>query len=232
MGRATYTDADKAKVYVVLTTNDGNVKRTARETGVPENTVRRWKKWFEDNGPPNLEEVEAQAGDFVATANEVRFLAIESMVQKHYDGPTLPTMSTGATDMAYLRAKGIQCYGIGPAVDEEDGPKGFGAHSDQERILESELHRFVRFNWDLVVELARADPTTPLVMSSSLGDDFPGPGGSLRRRWKHGMKELRSHPGQLRLSPDDWAAYRFGDGVSAFDLAAAVWEERRTGVSR
>ena len=30
--------------------------------------------------------------------------------------------------------------------------KGFGAHSDQERLLESELHRFVRFNWDVVVQ--------------------------------------------------------------------------------
>jgi hypothetical protein len=64
-------------------------------------------------------------------------------------------MSTGATDMAFLRDKGIQCFGIGPATDMEDGPKGFGAHSDQERILESELHRFVRFNWDLVTSLAR-----------------------------------------------------------------------------
>ena len=64
-------------------------------------------------------------------------------------------MSTGATDMAYLRAKGIQCYGIGPATDIEDGPKGFGAHSDQERILESELYRFVRFYYDVVLD-ARA----------------------------------------------------------------------------
>jgi acetylornithine deacetylase/succinyl-diaminopimelate desuccinylase-like protein len=70
---------------------------------------------------------------------------------------TLPTMSTGATDMAYLRAKGMQCYGTGPASDSEDGPKGFGAHSDQERILESELHRFVRFTWDLVLSLAQAN---------------------------------------------------------------------------
>ena len=46
--------------------------------------------------------------------------------------------------MAYLRAKGIQCYGVGPAIDIEDGPKGFGAHSDQERINESELYKFVR----------------------------------------------------------------------------------------
>jgi hypothetical protein len=64
-------------------------------------------------------------------------------------------MSTGATDMAQLRAKGIQCYGVGPATDVEDGPKGFGAHSDQERILETELYRFVRFHYDIVADLAR-----------------------------------------------------------------------------
>jgi hypothetical protein len=40
-------------------------------------------------------------------------------------------------------------------VDVEDGPKGFGAHSDQERILEAELHRFVRFMWDAVTRVAR-----------------------------------------------------------------------------
>ena len=84
------------------------------------------------------------------------FKAIESNITKHYKTITLPTMSTGATDMAYLRQKGVQCYGMGPALDSEDGPKGYGAHSDQERILESELYRFVRFNWDAVVDLARA----------------------------------------------------------------------------
>jgi acetylornithine deacetylase/succinyl-diaminopimelate desuccinylase-like protein len=82
------------------------------------------------------------------------FTAIEEAIIRHYDAPTLPSMSTGATDMAYLRASGVQCYGISPAVDAEDGPKGFGAHSDQERILESELYRFVRFTWDVVIELA------------------------------------------------------------------------------
>jgi hypothetical protein len=58
--------------------------------------------------------------------------------------------------MAFLRAKGVACYGIGPAVDSEDGPKGFGAHSDQERILEASLYQFVKFHYDLVVELAAA----------------------------------------------------------------------------
>ncbi len=84
------------------------------------------------------------------------FKAIEANITKHYKAVTLPTMSTGATDMAFLRRKGVQCYGIGPATDIEDGPKGFGAHSDQERILENELYRFVRFNWDAVIDLARA----------------------------------------------------------------------------
>ena len=85
------------------------------------------------------------------------FAAIEAAIKTHYGGvTTLPTMSTGATDMAFLRAKGMQCYGIGPMTDSEDGPKGFGAHSDQERILESSLHTFVRFTWDVVTRLARA----------------------------------------------------------------------------
>jgi acetylornithine deacetylase/succinyl-diaminopimelate desuccinylase-like protein len=84
------------------------------------------------------------------------FKAIEANVTRHYKTVTLPTMSTGATDMAYLRAKGVQCFGIGPVTDAEDGPKGFGAHSDQERILESELYRFVRFHYDIVADLARA----------------------------------------------------------------------------
>ena len=84
------------------------------------------------------------------------FKAIEANATKHYKTLTLPTMSTGATDMAYLRAKGVQCFGIGPVIDAEDGPMGFGAHSDQERILEAELYRFVRFHYDIVADLARA----------------------------------------------------------------------------
>jgi acetylornithine deacetylase/succinyl-diaminopimelate desuccinylase-like protein len=83
------------------------------------------------------------------------FKALEAGFARHYDTTVLPTMSTGATDMAYLRDKGIQCYGVGPAVDAEDAPKGFGAHSDQERILETELHRFVRFHFELVRDIAR-----------------------------------------------------------------------------
>jgi len=100
----------------------------------------------------------ARPGAPPSALNNEAFRTIEAVAKKHYDGATvLPTMSTGATDMAFLRAKGMQCYGIGPAIDSEDGPKGFGSHSDQERILESSLHQFVKFHHDLVVELAGAE---------------------------------------------------------------------------
>ncbi len=82
------------------------------------------------------------------------FRAIEAANRKIYGAVTIPQMSTGATDMSYLRARGVQCYGIGPMIDEEDGPKGFGAHSDQERILEEAFYRFLQFNWEVVTSLA------------------------------------------------------------------------------
>ena len=57
----------------------------------------------------------------------------------------LPTMSTGAPTCV-LACEGMQCYGIGPATDIEDGPRvrrpqGPGAD------LETEIARFVRFQW-------------------------------------------------------------------------------------
>jgi acetylornithine deacetylase/succinyl-diaminopimelate desuccinylase-like protein len=89
--------------------------------------------------------------------DNVAFRTIEAIAKKHYDGvAVLPTMATGATDMSFLRSKGMQCYGVGPAIDIEDGPKGFGAHSDQERIIEASLYQFVKFHHELVVQLSAA----------------------------------------------------------------------------
>ncbi len=82
------------------------------------------------------------------------FRSITATYQRTYGVTTLPTMSTGATDMAFLRAKGVQCYGIGAISDQEDPPKGFGAHSDQERILEDAVYKHVQFFWDVVNSIA------------------------------------------------------------------------------
>jgi acetylornithine deacetylase/succinyl-diaminopimelate desuccinylase-like protein len=98
---------------------------------------------------------EREAGPDARLDSEA-YKALEAAGMKVYNVQTLPTMSTGATDMAPLRARGVQCFGIGAAIDMEDGPKGFGMHSDQERLLESELHRFVRYNYEVVRDLAGA----------------------------------------------------------------------------
>lgn len=76
--RATYSPEDKARVYVVLTANDLNVKRTARETGVPENTVRRWRDEFKES-PPSTEMVEVAVSDFVGQADDLRMLGLKAL---------------------------------------------------------------------------------------------------------------------------------------------------------
>jgi acetylornithine deacetylase/succinyl-diaminopimelate desuccinylase-like protein len=85
------------------------------------------------------------------------FQLIEAAHKRIYNVATVPTMMTGGTDMAQVRARGVQCYGIGPFTDIEDGPKGFGAHSDQERIMEEALHKFVRLQWEVVLNLAKTN---------------------------------------------------------------------------
>ena len=82
------------------------------------------------------------------------YQAIEAANRKIYQVPTIPTMSTAATDMAFLRAKGIACYGVGPSVDDEDAAKGFAAHSDQERLREESLYKFMQFQWDVLTTIA------------------------------------------------------------------------------
>ncbi len=82
------------------------------------------------------------------------FKSLEAAYAKVYNSVTLPVMATGATDMAFLRAKGVQCYGIGAMADIEDAPKGFGAHSDQERILEEAVYKHLRFYWEAVTSIA------------------------------------------------------------------------------
>jgi len=82
------------------------------------------------------------------------YRAIESANRNVFQVQTIPEMSTGATDMAFLRAKGMQCYGVGSISEAEDAVKGFAAHSDQERMLEDSLYKFLRFQWDVLSSVA------------------------------------------------------------------------------
>ena len=84
------------------------------------------------------------------------FRALDRVSKRMFPGATLlPIMGTGASDMAQLRAKGIQCYGIGPARSEDDSTN-YGAHGDVERLSEASLDQFVEFTWNAVTEVASA----------------------------------------------------------------------------
>ena len=82
------------------------------------------------------------------------YRVLEQVSKRMYPGSTvLPAMSTGASDKAQLRNKGIQSYGIGPYSTDEDSAQ-YGAHGDVERLLESALYNFVEFDWQVVTEVA------------------------------------------------------------------------------
>lgn len=81
-GRATYTEEDKARVFVALTANGGNIKRTSRETETPENTVRRWKHQWEAEGPPPEEVVASAVTNFATDAERVRNKALLEIERK------------------------------------------------------------------------------------------------------------------------------------------------------
>ena len=82
------------------------------------------------------------------------FRALEKVTKEMFPGSiVLPSMLTGATDMAQLRAKGVKAYGIGPIVDDKDRMTG-GAHSDDERILEEGLYKVTEMTIRAVLEVA------------------------------------------------------------------------------
>jgi acetylornithine deacetylase/succinyl-diaminopimelate desuccinylase-like protein len=80
------------------------------------------------------------------------FRALDKVGKRLYDAPTLPSMLTGATDNAQLRAKGVQAYGLGPMVPAEEGALGT-AHSDNERIGVRAVEKYVEYLWNIVVEV-------------------------------------------------------------------------------
>jgi acetylornithine deacetylase/succinyl-diaminopimelate desuccinylase-like protein len=82
------------------------------------------------------------------------YRVMEQVAKTVYPGAAvLPSMSTGASDQAQLRARGIQSYGIGPASTESDD-LSYGAHGDVERLAESSLYPFVQYVWSVVTEVA------------------------------------------------------------------------------
>jgi acetylornithine deacetylase/succinyl-diaminopimelate desuccinylase-like protein len=111
-------------------------------------------------GDPSIElvpeTINQRPGAAPSKLDSEAYHALEAAYKSIYNVITIPEMQTGATDMAFLRAKGVQCYGVGAMVDDEDAPKGYGPHSDQERILEQAVYKHVQFFWQAVNSIAGA----------------------------------------------------------------------------
>lgn len=107
-GRTTYSDDDLARLFVSLTANEGNVKRTARDTGIPESTVRRWKTEWETKGPPSYEAVEQAVSTFAEDAERVRDKALKAIEEK-IPGAKVGELTTlvGVLDDKIMRARGL-----------------------------------------------------------------------------------------------------------------------------
>jgi acetylornithine deacetylase/succinyl-diaminopimelate desuccinylase-like protein len=82
------------------------------------------------------------------------FRALEAAQRRLYPNAiTVPGMVTGATDLAQLRARGVQAYGIGPRFDETEFAE-HGWHSDVERLSEDSLYGLAQFLWYAVLDVA------------------------------------------------------------------------------
>ena len=79
--KSRFSEAQQADVMLSLQVSQGNVKRTARETAIPESTVRRWKKkWDAEGIPPALLEVsKTVVGDFTVRAKQLRQSAVDRL---------------------------------------------------------------------------------------------------------------------------------------------------------
>lgn len=83
------------------------------------------------------------------------FQTLEGVANRMYPGATvLPQMSTGATDMAQMRAKGVPSYGLGAIRSIEEINSGMGAHGDNERVSEDSVKQLVQFVWHTIIDVA------------------------------------------------------------------------------
>ena len=110
-------------------------------------------------GDTNVDVIPDKGGRPVAppsTPDTELIRAFESAQRRLYPGAdTRPSMLTGATDMAQLRAKGVQAYGIGPVIEEKDRDAN-GAHSDDERLADGAVNKLAEFLWYAVTEVSAA----------------------------------------------------------------------------
>jgi hypothetical protein len=86
--------------------------------------------------------------------------------------------------------------------------------------------------WEAVASFLRESGDEPVVLSYSVGDQFPNPWEAdyegdwedlgLDEQWRIGMDVLRASSRGLRLDPARWQDFSFDDGLSVFGLLRAA----------
>jgi acetylornithine deacetylase/succinyl-diaminopimelate desuccinylase-like protein len=108
---------------------------------------------------PAIEIVPPAAGTVRPTSAPSRldsalFQSIEKAQATVFPGVvTLPVMFTAATDSAQLRAKGVQAYGLGSVLSEEDRAR---MHGNDERLSVQGIGKFVELMYRAVAGIAVA----------------------------------------------------------------------------
>ena len=99
-----------------------------------------------------VNEAESMVPSPASRLNTDMFAALEKAQKQVFPGAiTLPLMATGATDSSFLRAKGVQAYGLHvPRTEEESGT----VHGNDERVEVQWLGSFVQYLYSAVTEVA------------------------------------------------------------------------------
>lgn len=110
-GRRKYSDRQRARVYLALKLNEGNIGRSARDTGVPEQTVRDWKREWEKVEPEGLlQALDEVADEMTDDAVRIRNLALVRLEQIIPDCKSVRelTVAIGVLDDKITRAKMVR----------------------------------------------------------------------------------------------------------------------------
>lgn len=108
---------------------------------------------------PAVELVPPAAGRPVSRPSSIQtemFRALEITQRRLFpDAATLPVLLTGATDMAQLRARGVQAYGLGAPATIEETTR---VHGNDERTSVQGTRQFVEFAYGAIAAVAASSP--------------------------------------------------------------------------
>jgi len=137
LASVSYTDEEKFRVHTTLLGNSGNVKRTTRETGIVETTVRRWKEEFKTSPPQQTD------GDQLPTVRTARdWLPIVEQVLEHAGLPAIEARPKNRMDSFWSRVDRVSsptgCWLWTGQLDRKGYGKVFGAGAH--RVAYEEIH--------------------------------------------------------------------------------------------